>query len=184
MADKVAEVDWDLNIPTQEYTIQTGDFQTWYRVWGSGPLKALFLHGGTSQLFQIKDWFLTGPGQAVDDYEDVNFKILNPNKYTVVEIDQLGTGKSEPSVRKGLEHAKLFIDVRAQEFVEAMCQVLDKLGWDKVFLHGRFFLFFSFFFSERNLYSSFFFFFSSSFLLVLLCPLESNAERCFLFFLS
>jgi hypothetical protein len=40
------EVPWDLNIETVEATLQTGAFTTWYQVWGKGPIKALFLHGG------------------------------------------------------------------------------------------------------------------------------------------
>lgn len=92
-------------------------------MWGSGPIKALFLHGG--------------PGNSVDDYADVNFKILDPSLYTVLEVDQLGTGKSQPSVRLGLEHASKYVNtVRAQQLVHALIQVLDHLGWSQVYLHG------------------------------------------------
>lgn len=57
----MAEVCWDTNIQATEATLQTGEFTTWYRTWGSGPLKAVFLHGG--------------PGNCVEDYSDVNFKV-------------------------------------------------------------------------------------------------------------
>jgi len=72
----------------------------------------------------------------VDNYENVNFHILNPNKYTVVEVDQLGTGHSLPSVGSGLQNAKFYKDTRAQDLVEVMIQVLDALKWEKVYLHG------------------------------------------------
>jgi len=83
----------------------------------------VFLHGG--------------PGASVDEYYDVNFKILDPNKFTVLEIDQLGTGRSEPSIRKeGLKIAKFYREVRAQDLVETIVKVFDFLKWDKVYLHG------------------------------------------------
>jgi len=123
MTDSNCFTAWETtNISVKEDTLQTGEFVTYYRVWGEGPHKALFLHGG--------------PGQSVEDYGQINHQILNPSKYTVVEVDQLGTGRSEPSVRKGLHHAKIYRKIRAQDFVEAITQVLDKLGWEKVFLHG------------------------------------------------
>lgn len=39
-------------------------------------------------------------------------------------------------VRQGLAHASLYKEVRAQDIVIALIQVLDHLKWDKVYLHG------------------------------------------------
>jgi len=119
----IAEPLWKTeDIPVTEHKLKTGNFTTHYQVWGHGPLRALFLHGG--------------PGQAVADYGGVNFTILDPSKYTVVEVDQLGTGLSEPSVRKDMNHTALYKEIRGQELIEAITLVLDELKWDKVFLHG------------------------------------------------
>jgi len=93
-----------------------------HRVWGTGPIKAVFLHGG--------------PGNSCGFYNDVNFQILDPNKYTVVEIDQLGCGKSKPAVGNDLANAQLYRKVTPHDLAHAVSQVLDKLQWDKVYLHG------------------------------------------------
>jgi hypothetical protein len=34
------------NIEVKEFTLQTDPCKTYYRVWGNGPIRALFLHGG------------------------------------------------------------------------------------------------------------------------------------------
>lgn len=114
---------WSIqNIATKEHYLQTDPCKTYYRIWGTGPIKAIFLHGG--------------PGNCVADYSDVNFKILDPAKYTVVEIDQFGTGNTLPSVREGMHHAKVYRNLKAQDIVNTLIRVLDEIKWDKVFLHG------------------------------------------------
>jgi hypothetical protein len=42
-----------------------------------------------------------------------------------------------PSVRHGLHHAREYKDTKAQDIVEALVQVLDSLGWEEVYLHGK-----------------------------------------------
>lgn len=63
------------------------ELQLHYRIWGrpltTNSLTVLFVHGG--------------PGQSIADYENNEF--FDKDVFTVVEVDQRGTGKSLPSVR-------------------------------------------------------------------------------------
>jgi hypothetical protein len=34
------------NVESKEYNLKTDPCETWYRVWGTGPIHAIFLHGG------------------------------------------------------------------------------------------------------------------------------------------
>jgi proline iminopeptidase len=120
--------DWKIDdIKFTSHNLTHGVFTTAYRIWGTGPIKALFLHGG--------------PGQAFNDYRTAdgvyhNYQILNPEHYTVLEVDQLGTGLSQPSLRNGLENSSLYLQTCGQELVQAIVEVLNELKWDRVFLHG------------------------------------------------
>jgi len=82
------------------------------------------------------NFFHGGPGQAVVDYNDSNFEILDPEKYTVVEPDQLGTGSSLPTIRETMQNANLYEKVTPQDIARALSDLLDHLGWKKVYLHG------------------------------------------------
>ena len=54
--------------------------------WGSKHgIPVLFVHGG--------------PGNCVADYQNVNERFFDASVFFVVEVDQRGTGKSQPSVR-------------------------------------------------------------------------------------
>ena len=54
--------------------------------WGKrSGIPVLFVHGG--------------PGNCVADYQNVNERFFDANVFYVVEVDQRGTGKSQPSVR-------------------------------------------------------------------------------------
>ena len=70
----------------------TGDAQSgvpirmWVRTWGNREgIPVLFVHGG--------------PGNCVQDYEDINSDFFDAENFYVVEPDQRGTGKSQPSCR-------------------------------------------------------------------------------------
>lgn len=79
-------LDWiHTNVASNEFTLKTDPCQTWYRVWGSGPIHAIFLHGGPGEI-DVCIFYSELLGNCVADYGDVNFKILDPSKYTVVEI--------------------------------------------------------------------------------------------------
>ena len=61
--------------------VQDG-IRLWYRTWGNKDgIPVLFVHGG--------------PGNCVADYEGINEKFFDANKFHVVEVDQRGTGKSQ-----------------------------------------------------------------------------------------
>jgi hypothetical protein len=34
------------NVESKVYSLKTDPCHTWYRVWGRGPIHAIFLHGG------------------------------------------------------------------------------------------------------------------------------------------
>lgn len=71
----------------------------WFRTWGrrNGGVPILFVHGG--------------PGQAVADYNNGNKRFFDPNLLFVVEVDQRGTGNSQPSVREDYHNMKLYQDI-------------------------------------------------------------------------
>ena len=55
--------------------------------WGKrSGIPVLFVHGG--------------PGNCVADYQNVNERFFDVGIFFVVEVDQRGTGKSQPSVRQ------------------------------------------------------------------------------------
>ncbi len=83
-----------------ENWIDIGDGkQIWYRTWGrpDGGVPILFVHGG--------------PGQAVVDYNNGNKRFFDPERLFVVEVDQRGTGYSQPSVRDDYRNMKLYQDI-------------------------------------------------------------------------
>lgn len=51
------------------------------------PIPVLFVHGG--------------PGNCIEDYGTLNAGFFDKEKFTVIEVDQRGTGKSIPSLRPG-----------------------------------------------------------------------------------
>eukprot|EP00009_Paramoeba_aestuarina_P008123 CAMPEP_0201520672 /NCGR_PEP_ID=MMETSP0161_2-20130828/12029_1 /ASSEMBLY_ACC=CAM_ASM_000251 /TAXON_ID=180227 /ORGANISM="Neoparamoeba aestuarina, Strain SoJaBio B1-5/56/2" /LENGTH=351 /DNA_ID=CAMNT_0047919133 /DNA_START=98 /DNA_END=1153 /DNA_ORIENTATION=- len=120
------ELAWDpksIKVNKEGYVDTANNTQTFYRVWGEGDIPCLFFHGG--------------PGQCVADYNDSNFYILNPAHYTVIEVDQLGTGKSKPSLRDSLMPAsELYQNTTARDVVDALVAVVKHLGYEKVYLHG------------------------------------------------
>ena len=89
-------------IPISEAHITTlpiGDGKTlWLRTWGCATgTPVLFVHGG--------------PGQCVADYNDINAKFFEASEFHVVEVDQRGTGSSQPSVRDDHKHMQLYMDI-------------------------------------------------------------------------
>lgn len=78
--------------------IDGADIRLWYQTWGNRDgIPVLFVHGG--------------PGQCVAYYDNLNAVFFDKEKYFVIEVDQRGTGKSEPSVRDtaaGVRHMQLY----------------------------------------------------------------------------
>ena len=57
----------------------------------------LFVHGG--------------PGNCVADYADINGEFFDAARFFVVEVDQRGTGRSTPSVRKSAAHMRIYGEI-------------------------------------------------------------------------
>ena len=76
--------------------------QLWYRTWGNKKhgIPVLFVHGG--------------PGNRVADYQDINAKFFDLNKFYVIEVDQRGTGRSKPSVRDDWSNMQYYLDISIQ----------------------------------------------------------------------
>ena len=88
----------------------------WYRTWGNitKGIPVLFVHGG--------------PGNSVDDYEGINEKFFDKDKFYVVEVDQRGTGKSQPSVRDDYKNMKLYMDISISQMANDFEQIRENLG--------------------------------------------------------
>ena len=91
-----------------EHTINVGNNTTiWFRTWGRHPKNylapdvyvpaLLFVHGG--------------PGQAVADYNNGNKRFFDKEALFVVEVDQRGTGNSQPSVRDDYRNMQHYLDI-------------------------------------------------------------------------
>lgn len=91
-----------------EHTIDVGNNTTiWFRTWGRHPKNylapdvyvpaLLFVHGG--------------PGQAVADYNNGNKRFFDKEALFVVEVDQRGTGNSQPSVRDDYRNMQHYLDI-------------------------------------------------------------------------
>ena len=88
----------------------------WYRTWGNitKGIPVLFVHGG--------------PGNSVDDYEGINEKFFDKDKFYVVEVDQRGTGKSQPSVRDDYKNMQLYMDISISQMANDFEWIREKLG--------------------------------------------------------
>ena len=80
-----------------EHTLPLDDTRMlWYRTWGNKAtgIPVLFVHGG--------------PGNAVADYHNGNQRFFDAQQFWVIEVDQRGTGKSQPSVRDNWHNMKYY----------------------------------------------------------------------------
>lgn len=108
-----------------EYLLDVGDGkQIWFRTWGCPEegVPLLFVHGG--------------PGQAVADYHDGNKRFFDPSRFYVVEVDQRGTGKSQPSVRDDYRNMKLYQDVSIGLIAQDYEKVREHLNIDQWVVWG------------------------------------------------
>ena len=92
------------------------DIKLWYRTWGnvSKGVPVLFVHGG--------------PGNSVGDYEGINEKFFDKNDFFVVEVDQRGTGNSQPSVHEDYKNMKFYLDISISQMADDFEKVREKLG--------------------------------------------------------
>jgi pimeloyl-ACP methyl ester carboxylesterase len=82
----------------------------------------LFVHGG--------------PGGAVVDYNNGNKRFFDERKMFVVEVDQRGTGYSEPSVRDDWHNMKLYANVSIEIISKDYERVRNYLGIDQWLVWG------------------------------------------------
>jgi len=113
----------------------TLDIRLWYRTWGnrSTGIPVLFVHGG--------------PGSCVADYEGINSDFFDRSRYFVVEVDQRGTGKSEPSVRdrsvvgtdnvvEGVRNMRLYRGITIRQMSEDFERIREHLGIGRWLVFG------------------------------------------------
>lgn len=116
-----------------EHTIDIGEGTSiWFRTWGthrndnsSAPNTVpavLFVHGG--------------PGQAVADYKNGNARFFDAKKLFVVEVDQRGTGNSQPSVRDDYRNMKYYQDVSIDLIAKDFEEVRKYLGIEEWVVWG------------------------------------------------
>ena len=98
----------------------------WFRTWGrSDGIPVVFAHGG--------------PGNAIADYfgnSNTRFFADMDNSYFVVEIDQRGTGKSQPSVRDDWKNMKHYRDISIDKMCADFEAVRQHLGIDQWLVWG------------------------------------------------
>ena len=96
----------------------------WYRTWGNreGGIPILFVHGG--------------PGNAIEDYDNGNKLFFSAQDYFVVEVDQRGTGRSQPSVRDDKRNAKFYHDITIDQIAADYELVREALAIDKWVIYG------------------------------------------------
>lgn len=100
--------------------VDENDMKVWYRTWGNHEtgIPLLFVHGG--------------PGNAIADYHNGNKEFFSDQYFFVVEVDQRGTGNSQPSVRESWRNMRYYqnisIDVIVADF-EIVRENLDIEQW-------------------------------------------------------
>ena len=96
----------------------------WYRTWGNrqSGIPILFVHGG--------------PGNAIEDYGDENKRFFSAKDYFVVEVDQRGTGRSQPSVRENKRNSKFYHDITIDQIAADYELVREALGIERWVVFG------------------------------------------------
>jgi proline iminopeptidase len=107
-----------------ERMLDIGDgLSLWYRTWGNPRgTPVLFVHGG--------------PGNCVADYNDVNARFFEAERFFVVEVDQRGTGRSQPSVRDGHAHMQRYLDISIAQMSADFETVRASLGIERWLVFG------------------------------------------------
>ena len=100
-----------------------GGLSLWYQVWGNPDgTPVLFVHGG--------------PGQCVADYDNLLARFFEAERYYVVEVDQRGTGLSQPSVRDDHKHMRLYADISLEQMSADFEHVRESLGIERWLVFG------------------------------------------------
>ena len=95
----------------------------WYRTWGnrSHGVPVLFVHGG--------------PGGSCAFYKE-NKKFFDKNQFFVVEVDQRGTGNSQPSVGENFKNMQLYLDISISKMSADFERIREKLGIERWLVFG------------------------------------------------
>ena len=97
--------------------------QIWFRTWGrSDGIPVVFIHGG--------------PGNAIAEYNNTRFFADVDDTFFVVEIDQRGTGYSQPSVRDDWKNMKHYQDISIDKMCADFEAVRKHLGIDQWLVFG------------------------------------------------
>jgi proline iminopeptidase len=98
--------------------------KVWFRTWGNrnSGVPVLFVHGG--------------PGQAVADYHNGNKRFFDASKCFVVEVDQRGTGNSQPSVRDSWHNMQYYSDISIGLIAEDYEVIRKYIGIDQWLVWG------------------------------------------------
>ena len=98
--------------------------KVWYRTWGNRETgqPVLFVHGG--------------PGNAIADYQNGNKKFFSDELFFVVEVDQRGTGNSQPSVRDNWQNMKYYMDISIDQIVADFEIIRTSLDIDQWMVWG------------------------------------------------
>lgn len=100
-----------------------GGISLWYREWGNpAGTPVVFVHGG--------------PGQCIADYNDGNARFFEESLFRVVEVDQRGTGQSQPSVRDDYRHMAKYTDISIEQMSADFELVRKALRVDKWLVFG------------------------------------------------
>lgn len=108
-----------------EHTLDLGgEISLWYRVWGNleQGIPLLFVHGG--------------PGNCIDDYHNRTKRFFDHNVFYVVEVDQRGTGRSQPSVREDCQNLRYYKDLTIDQMSLDFEQVRQALNIDRWLVFG------------------------------------------------
>ena len=109
----------------QEHLLDLGDgLKLWFRVWGdrTAGVPVLFVHGG--------------PGNAIADYEMGNAHFFDYRQFYVVEVDQRGTGQSQPSVRDGCRNMRYYEDIGIEQMSHDFERVREYLRIERWLVFG------------------------------------------------
>jgi proline iminopeptidase len=109
----------------REHLVNIGDgLKIWCRTWGNAQtgVPVLFVHGG--------------PGNAISDYGKSNSEFFDYDKFFVVEVDQRGTGRSQPSVRDSCWNMRHYTDISIDKMSRDYEVVREYLGIDRWLVFG------------------------------------------------
>eukprot|EP00931_Biecheleriopsis_adriatica_P089124 TRINITY_DN63301_c0_g1_i1.p1 TRINITY_DN63301_c0_g1~~TRINITY_DN63301_c0_g1_i1.p1 ORF type:complete len:392 (+),score=47.89 TRINITY_DN63301_c0_g1_i1:70-1245(+) len=97
----------------------------WYRTWGTrgaSGIPVLFVHGG--------------PGGCIARYENINQRFFAAERFFVVEVDQRGCGKSQPSVQNDHQNMQAYKNISIRQMAEDFEKIREVLAIDKWLVFG------------------------------------------------